>query len=76
MTKTIYIGTVITILLAGIGIPAMGQNTGGEDREMSVEESYRQESVELMIIREQSRADSMEMKPGLLHLLFSASKFP
>jgi hypothetical protein len=62
MTKTIYIGTVITILLAGIGIPAMGQNTGGGNREMSVEESYRQESVELMIIREQSRADSMEMK--------------
>jgi HEAT repeat protein len=29
---------------------------------MSVEESYRQESVEIMIIREQSRSDSMEMK--------------
>jgi HEAT repeat protein len=32
------------------------------DREMSVEESYLQESVELMIIREQSRAESRDMK--------------
>jgi hypothetical protein len=31
-------------------------------QEMSVEESYLQESVENMIIREQSRADSREMK--------------
>jgi hypothetical protein len=37
-------------------IPAAGQN------ELSVEESYLQESVENMIIREQSRADSREMK--------------
>ncbi|MDR2247989.1 MAG: HEAT repeat domain-containing protein [Treponema sp.] len=40
----------------------MGQNSSGGSREMSVEESYRQESVENMIIREQSRADGMEMK--------------
>ncbi|MDR0403447.1 MAG: HEAT repeat domain-containing protein [Treponema sp.] len=33
-----------------------------QDAEMSVEESYLQESVENMIIREQSRADSREMK--------------
>ena len=31
-------------------------------REMSVEQSYLQESVELMIIREQSRAESRDMK--------------
>jgi hypothetical protein len=33
-----------------------------QNAEMSVEESYLQESVENMIIREQSRADSREMK--------------
>ena len=32
------------------------------NRELSVEESYLQESVELMIIREQSRAESRDMK--------------
>ena len=32
------------------------------NRELSVEESYLQQSVELMIIREQSRAESREMK--------------
>jgi HEAT repeat protein len=49
------------LLLAGVCPLVMGQNTG-TNREMSVEESYRQESVELMIIREQSRAESLEMK--------------
>jgi hypothetical protein len=62
MTKTIYFGTILMVLLAGVCVLATGQNTGGGNQEMSVEESYRQESVELMIIREQSRADSMEMK--------------
>ncbi|MDR2739032.1 MAG: HEAT repeat domain-containing protein [Treponema sp.] len=61
MTKMVYVGTVVTALLAGVCVLAMGQNTGGGDREMSVEESYRQAAV-MMIIREQSRADSMEMK--------------
>jgi hypothetical protein len=40
----------------------MGQSENGTKREMTVEESYLQESVELMIIREQSRADSRDMK--------------
>jgi hypothetical protein len=41
----------------------MGQNSNsGSDREMSVEESYLQESVELMVIRETSRADSRDQK--------------
>jgi HEAT repeat protein len=40
----------------------MGQTSSGNTKEMTVEESYLQESVELMIIREQSRADSREMK--------------
>jgi HEAT repeat protein len=61
MTKKTFKRKIIMILLAGVCPLMMGQNTG-ENREMSVEESYRQESVELMIIREQSRADSLEMK--------------
>jgi len=38
---------------------AMGQS---DDSEMSIEESYLQEAIELMIIRETSRADSREQK--------------
>jgi hypothetical protein len=40
---------------------AAGQNSNS-NREMSVEESYLQESVELMVIRETSRADSRDQK--------------
>jgi hypothetical protein len=40
---------------------AMGQNSN-TDNEMSVEESYLQESVELMVIRETSRADTRDQK--------------
>ncbi|MDR1100075.1 MAG: HEAT repeat domain-containing protein [Treponema sp.] len=40
---------------------AMGQNSNA-NQEMSVEESYLQESVELMVIRETSRADSRDQK--------------
>jgi ABC-type transport system substrate-binding protein len=47
------------VLLAGF-LPVMGQNRSNQ--EMSVEESYLQQSVELMIIREQSRAESRDMK--------------
>jgi len=49
-----------------VSVMVMGQsNTSrnpSSNREMSVEQSYLQESVELMIIREQSRADSRDMK--------------
>jgi HEAT repeat protein len=62
MRKSVGFGMIMTVLFAGVCVLAMGQNSGGGEREMSVEESYRQESVENMIIREQSRADSMEMK--------------
>jgi hypothetical protein len=37
-------------------------STGSSNREMSVEESYLQESVELMVIRETSRADTRDQK--------------
>ncbi|GHT94300.1 hypothetical protein FACS1894141_0710 [Spirochaetia bacterium] len=53
----------------------MGQssNTAGS-RELSVEESYLQEAVEMMIIREQSRSDSREMKMIALEYIESAIK--
>jgi hypothetical protein len=38
------------------------QNAGQPGREMTVEQSYLQESVEMMIIREQSRTDSRDQK--------------
>ena len=37
---------------------AVSAAAGQTNREMSVEESYLQESIELMVIRETSRADS------------------
>jgi hypothetical protein len=39
-----------------------GQNSETAGQELSVEESYLQQSIEMTIIREQSRADSREMK--------------
>ncbi|MDR0761192.1 MAG: HEAT repeat domain-containing protein [Treponema sp.] len=62
MRKVVRFGMILAVLSSGVCVLAVGQNSSGGSREMSVEESYRQESVENMIIREQSRADSMEMK--------------
>ncbi|MDR2185574.1 MAG: HEAT repeat domain-containing protein, partial [Treponema sp.] len=57
---------MVLITLIGAVVMAAGQNSGsvttGSTRELSVEESYLQESIELMMIREQSRADSRDMK--------------
>ncbi|MDR3168187.1 MAG: HEAT repeat domain-containing protein, partial [Treponema sp.] len=50
---------VVGMLLAVTVSVVVGQNSS---REMSVEESYLQDAVELMIIREQSRVDSRDMK--------------
>jgi HEAT repeat protein len=44
------------------GALTMGQNADQAGREMTVEQSYLQESVEMMIIREQSRTDSRDQK--------------
>ena len=46
--------------------------TPSNNREMSVEQSYLQESVELMIIREQSRAESRDMKLVALEYIADA----
>jgi hypothetical protein len=62
MTRVTRFGTILTVLFIGVSSLLMGQTSGGETKGMSVEESYLQESVEIMIIREQSRADSREMK--------------
>jgi hypothetical protein len=59
---------MVLITLIGAVALAAGQDSGsgpattGSTRELSVEESYLQESIELMMIREQSRADSRDMK--------------
>jgi HEAT repeat protein len=50
---------VFCSLFVFAAVLAMGQDSS---REMTVEESYLQESVEMMIIREQSRTDSRDQK--------------
>jgi hypothetical protein len=52
----------LTVLCAGISAAAAQQQGPNQQQEMSVEESYLQQSVELMVIREQSHADTREMK--------------
>jgi hypothetical protein len=52
--------TLVLLVLLAPALLVMGQSGTGSER--SVEESYLQESVEMMIIREQTRADSREMK--------------
>jgi hypothetical protein len=53
-----------------------GQNSAGtrqsSSQEMSVEESYLQESIELMVIRETSRADSRDQKMVALEYIGEA----
>jgi len=50
-----------TALLAMLSLTAIFA-AGQQKKELSVEESYLQESIEAMVIREQSRADSRDMK--------------
>jgi hypothetical protein len=51
---------IVSVIVLIFAVSAVfGQNS---NREMSVEESYLQDAVELMIIREQSRAESRDMK--------------
>jgi HEAT repeat protein len=54
----------IFLLLIFVGATALigAQTSQSGNRELSVEQSYLQQSVEIMIIREQSRADSRDMK--------------
>ena len=55
---------IVTVVLAALPVMIFAQTRPGvtSSNEMSVEQSYLQESVELMIIREQARTDSRDMK--------------
>ena len=59
------------ILVLPVMVTAQTGSSSG-NREMSVEQSYLQESVELMIIREQSRTDSRDMKMVALEYINDA----
>ncbi|MDR2019595.1 MAG: HEAT repeat domain-containing protein [Treponema sp.] len=64
-----------TICAAALFIAALSLAAGQEDgsgRELSVEESYLQESVELMIIRESSRESSRDQKEVALRYIENA----
>lgn len=67
MIVTVKRFIVFGIIFAVVLTAAFGQSSGNSrdansNEEMSVEESYLQQSIELMIIREQSRADSRDTK--------------
>jgi hypothetical protein len=66
LTKRLFVLCVIFVIAAGL---AFSQN---RTQEMTVEQSFLQESVELMIIREQSRAESREMKLVALEYIGNA----
>jgi hypothetical protein len=64
-------------IFVAASVMVMGQNRttpSSSNRELSVEQSYLQESVELMIIREQSRAESRDMKLVALEYIGDALK--
>jgi hypothetical protein len=61
--------TIFCGIFVFITVLATGQ---GSDREMTVEQSYLQESVEMMIIREQSRTDSRDQKMIALEYISDA----
>ena len=64
----------VLLMLAMAAGFAVAQDKKEEKKEMSVEESYLQESVEAMVIREQSRADSRDMKFIALEYIGEAIK--
>jgi len=61
--------SILAVVLAFLPVIVTAQTQNGE---MSVEQSYLQESVELMIIREQSRTDSRDMKMVALEYISDA----
>jgi len=64
IVKRIVTVTVSLIAAASVVSAQTAGSSGasGADKELSVEESYLQESVELMVIREQTQAASRDMK--------------
>ena len=66
---------ILAIVSLALPFMVLGQTRPGVtqgNQEMSVEQSYLQESVELMIIREQSRTDSRDMKLVALEYIADA----
>ncbi|MDR1419524.1 MAG: HEAT repeat domain-containing protein [Treponema sp.] len=62
---------VLCVMILAVAAFVTGQQNDG-DREMSVEESYLQESVELMVIREASQAGSRDQKMVALNYIGEA----
>ena len=62
LKRFLLLGAVFLFVTAMVMGQTTRSRTTSSSREMSVEQSYLQESVELMIIREQSRAESRDMK--------------
>ena len=60
---------ILVLLIAFLVIPLM---VFGQGRELTVEESFLQESIELMIIREQARTDSRDNKMVALEFINDA----
>jgi len=50
------------LIIAAVLLTATAAAQSGSSREMSIEESYLQESIEIMIIRETARSNSREQK--------------
>jgi hypothetical protein len=64
---------IFAVLCSAVPVMIIAQTRPSlNNREMSVEESYLQESVELMIIREQSRTDNRDMKLVALEYISDA----
>jgi hypothetical protein len=63
---------MVMLLTAGLAVSAAVGQTKTTNQEMSVEESYLQESIELMVIRETSRADSRDQKMVALEYIGEA----
>lgn len=64
----------ILLAVSTMTVTAAFAQSKNNDKELSVEESYLQESVELMVIREQARADSRDMKLVALEYIGEAIK--
>jgi HEAT repeat protein len=53
---------VFCLMFVSITVLTRGQDAGQSERELTVEQSYLLDSVEMMIVREQSHTDSREQK--------------
>jgi hypothetical protein len=68
--KRFSILVIMVVIITSVAFTQTGST--GARREMTVEESYLQEAIELMIIRETARADSREQKQIALEYMAEA----